>query len=78
MKKANGRGHGIKIQSGIPMPTRKTNGFTGVLREMKVGDSFETDNQDVRANIYTLALKIGVKVSIHKTDAGTFRVWRTA
>lgn len=76
MKKANG--HSIKIQSGIPMPIRKTTGYTDALREMKVGDSFETANQDVRANVYAIAAKIGVKVAIHKTEGGTLRVWRTA
>lgn len=64
----------IKIDRNIPIPNTYQNGLTGVLKKLKVGDSFECPSWS--ANIYTLANKVKIKVLVRKQENGFYRIWR--
>lgn len=68
----------MKIEKGIPVPSKKTNTVYPLV-DMEVGDSFlvETDMPErVRSAIQMFsAINIGRKFATRKTDGG-YRVWR--
>lgn len=69
-----------KIEKGVPIPAigsrRKGCGVTGVMRLMKVGDSFrvQTSRQSARA----MAVCAGIRITIRQESESVIRVWRIA
>lgn len=68
-----------KIEKGIPIPNKSKTGLRGVLRELKVGDSFLGEPKD-RVNAYISAKTIGITIqtSIKDQPSGKIRVWRVS
>jgi hypothetical protein len=70
----------IKLESGIPFPTWPrfgAKGITGVLRSMKVGDSFVTALEN-RTSATSAAPRLNIKVTTRKISETEVRVWRIA
>lgn len=72
-----------KIEKGVPIPQRVRTRIGQLLREMKVGDSFEVREDEIkRPNLYTLALRARIVITVKtvrdkESGAVSFRVWRT-
>lgn len=64
----------IKIESGVPMPSKNTGGMSQTMRQMKVGDSFVLPSVK-RPSVHTCARNAGIKVAMRTAD-GITRVWR--
>lgn len=73
----------MKIEKGVPIPQRVRTRIGQLLRQMKVGDSFEVSEDEIRRpNIYTLALRARIVITVKtirnkETGAVSFRIWRT-
>lgn len=64
----------IKIEKGVPMPSREKHGYRAVLKQMEVGDSFEApldDDPYIRQSAGRLGMRIAVR-----TERGVSRFWR--
>lgn len=70
----------IKVEKGIPMPTRRRYGSWGVtLKSMAIGDSFEIPNNNSAAAVYKAAKTAGIEIATRTYLRGgqTWRrVWR--
>lgn len=70
----------FKIEKGIPTPNGYSKGYTAVLRDMKVNDSFfipeKVAPKNVRSTLYTSSYRLGIKITIRGSDRG-LRIWRT-
>lgn len=61
----------------IPIP-RRGKGLAEKLRSLTSdGDSFQVSGVH-RTGIYTLAERMGVRITIREKSPGTFRIWRVA
>ncbi len=70
----------IKIEESIPLPPSKWSqigGIAGVMRKMKIGDSFVFKTCSPY-NFYAYAKLAGIKVTARSMKDGTFRCWRVA
>jgi hypothetical protein len=70
----------VKIERNVPRPFRTSTGFSQwgeALAKMKIDDSFVYTGKSV-SNMYIYAKCRGLKISAHKNDDGTFRIWRVA
>jgi hypothetical protein len=67
----------VVIEKNVPIPTHafKKKGLSAMFRAMEVGDSFSI-REDHRANLTTMAKRVGIRVTVRKIDAGMCRVWR--
>lgn len=66
----------FKIEKGVPMiPRGNDKGFTMLLRQLQVGDSFECPSS-CRGSVYPAARVVKIKVAIRKTTGNLCRVWR--
>lgn len=67
----------IAIEKGVPLPPVKTRQPKYPLAAMQVGDSFllPPDMTGTKANIYSKASALGMKVTLRATPEG-LRVWR--
>ena len=68
----------IKIESGIPLPSRGNQSKYEYLKEMDVGDSYvlpysASTQQSLRQAFHIRKMKCAFR----KQDDGTMRVWRT-
>lgn len=67
----------IKVESGIPMPSRSTGKYP--LKVMIKGDSFfipaDVTTNYLQANLFSSAKRAGIKISTRSVDGG-LRVWR--
>ena len=67
----------IKIEKGVPIPTR-SHGYKYPLPEMEVGDSFVANyerERTIRASIYAFGKKLNRKFIVRR-EGNTIRVWR--
>jgi len=72
-----------KIERGIPIPPverKQGTGITIILRNLKVGNSFlwKRDTQNNNRSLYTLATRVGIRVSVRAISKTKTRVWRVA
>jgi hypothetical protein len=68
----------IKIEKGVPFPTRtRRTGVTAALRRMEVGDSFFVEDASKRGSTLAMGQRIGKAFRTAKEGTG-FRIWRTA
>lgn len=63
-----------KIESGIPVPSRKSALFD-VAKRMNKGDSVKVSNYSEAMSLYAWLRKFGKKSSVRKEN-GYVRVWR--
>jgi len=67
----------LTIEKNVPIPAPRSAGFSGVLRQMQIGDSVLLGKVKP-GSIVSLAQQAGVKVTQRKQDDGAIRVWRIA
>jgi hypothetical protein len=66
-------------QSGVPIPPRGGAGYTALMRNLKVGESFFFPGRRPNAGFYLAATRNGWKVSVRTTrENGIYghRVWK--
>jgi hypothetical protein len=68
----------IEIEHGIPIPEakHKRSAVYVAVQKLRVGDSFLTPAGTPLATPYTVAQRLGVKISSRKVDDNCIRIWR--
>lgn len=69
----------LKIESGIPIPSRKIsrrNGLTAVLRKLKVGESVLAPTTSAGAQGCVLLAGLKGRATVRKMDENHVRIWR--
>lgn len=65
----------LKIESGIPLPTRASRGQHSIMKDMKVGDSVFFEDSQIAGNAAQCQLGVGNYQS--RKEGNGRRVWRT-
>jgi hypothetical protein len=65
----------LKVESGIPLPKKRSSGITMAMRMMKIGDSFIMDSEK-SGSLASSAKCAEIKVTMLKISKSKHRVWR--